>query len=40
MLEQKNSLKVIKAVLFTIDNHKKDILEVGYERKTIHTQDK
>ena len=26
----KNSLKVIKVVLFTIDNHKKDILAVGY----------
>ena len=36
----KNSLKVIKVVLFTIDNHGKDILSVGYQNKTIQTQDK
>ena len=34
------SLKVIKAVLFTINNHERDILAVGYEKKTIQTQDK
>ena len=40
-LSSKNvSLKVIKAVMFTIDNHEKDILAVGYQNKTIQTQDK
>ena len=32
--------KVIKAVLFTIANHEKDISSVGYQNKTIQTQDK
>ena len=31
---------MIKAVLFTINNHEKDILAVGYKKKTIQTQDK
>ena len=26
--------------MFTIDNHEKDILAVGYENKTIQTQNK
>ena len=26
--------------MFDIDNHEKDILEVGYENKTIETEDK
>ena len=30
---QKKKLKVIKSVLFTIANHEKDILAVGYEKK-------
>ena len=34
------SLKVIKAVMFNIDNHEKQILAVGYEKKTIQTQEK
>ena len=34
------SSKVIKAVLFTIDNHERDISTVGYENKKIQTQDK
>ena len=37
---QKNSRKVIKEVLFTIDNHEKDIPEVGYQNKTIQTKCK
>ena len=28
-------LKVINLVMFDIDNHEKDILEVGYENKII-----
>ena len=36
----KKKLKVIKSVLFTIANHEKDILAVGYEKKTIQTQEK
>ena len=40
LLAKKNSLKIIKVVLFTIDNHKKDILAVVYKKKTIQTQDK
>ena len=35
-----NSRKVIRSVLFTIDNHKKYILAVGYHNKTIQTQYK
>ena len=38
--QPKKSLEVIKAVMFTIDNHKKDILAVGYERKKIQAQYK
>ena len=34
------ALKVIKAVLFTIESHEKDILAVSYDNKTINTQDK
>ena len=34
------SQKVIKAVLFTIDNHEKYISSVGYQNKKIQTQDK
>ena len=34
------SLKVIKVVLFTIENHEIYILAVGYQNKTIQTQDK
>ena len=26
--------------MFNIDNHEKDVLAVGYEKKTIQTQDK
>ena len=37
---QKNSFKVIKAVMFNIDKHEKDILAVGYENKTIETKEK
>ena len=37
---QNYSLKVIKSVLFTIKNHENNILAVGYENKTIQTQDK
>ena len=41
IISSKNiSPKVIKAVLFTIDNHEKDLLEVGYENKKNQTQDK
>ena len=32
--------RLIKAVLFTINNHKKYILEVGYQNKKIRTQYK
>ena len=34
------SPKVIKAVLFTIENHEKDILSVDYQNKTIKTKEK
>ena len=34
------SRKVIKAVLFTIDNHEKYLLAVGYQNKQIQTEDK
>ena len=34
------SLKVIRVVLFNIDNHDKEILAVGYKNKTIQTQYK
>ena len=36
----KKSLKVIKAVMYDIDNHEKDILADGYENKTIETEEK
>ena len=38
LLAKKIPLKLIKAVIFTIDNHEKYILAVGYENKTIKTQ--
>ena len=37
---KKSSPKVIKAVLFTIKNHEKDILAVSYQNKTVQTKDK
>ena len=30
----------MKAVMFDIDKHEKDILAVGYENKTIETEEK
>ena len=39
-MAKKYSLIVIKTVLSTIENYEKDILAVGYENKTIQTQDK
>ena len=38
--DKTDSLKVIKAVMFNIYNNEKDILAVGYENKTIQTQEK
>ena len=40
LLSKKKSFKVIKAVMFNIDNHEQDILAVGYENKIIQTKDK
>ena len=36
---QKTALKVIGFVMFDIDNHEKEILSVGYENKTIETEE-
>ena len=33
LLSKNISFKLIKAVMFNIDNHEKDILEVGYKKK-------
>ena len=33
-------INVIREVLFNIDNHEKDVLEIGYQNKTIQTQYK
>ena len=37
---EEKSLKIIDLVMFDIYNHEKDILEVGYKKKTIETKDK
>ena len=40
LLSQFFSFKVIKAVMFNIDNHENKILAVGYEDKKNQTKDK
>ena len=40
LLAKISPCRLIKAVLFTIENHEKDISEVGYQNKTIQTKDK
>ena len=40
LLSKMFSFKVIKAVMFVIDNHEKEILAVGYKNKTVETKDK
>ena len=40
LLSKKNPFKLIKAVMFDIENHEKEILSVGYTKKTIETKDK
>ena len=40
LLSKKKSFKVIKAVMFDIDNHEIYILAVGYKNKTIETENK
>ena len=40
LLSEEKSFKVIKAVMFNIDNNEKEILAVGYKNKKIETKDK
>ena len=40
LLSKTIPFKVIKVVMFHIDNHDKEILAVGYKNKTIETKDK
>ena len=40
LLSKRFSFKVIKSVMFDIDNHEKDILAVGYKNQKNETEDK